>query len=81
MRPKTIYMQNHGFTALAKTAQEVENIHLMADKAAQIMLGAFACGGPAFLTPENVGRIFSRPDEHYRQRALGIKEDQSADGT
>ncbi|MBV9852018.1 MAG: class II aldolase/adducin family protein [Armatimonadetes bacterium] len=81
MRPKAIYMQNHGFTALARTAQEVENIHLMADKAAQIMLGAMACGGPAFLTTENVDRIFSRPDEHYRQRALGIKEDRPADGT
>lgn len=79
MRPKTIYMQNHGFIALAKTAQEVVNIHLMADKAARVMLGAFACGGPAFLTPDNVDRIFSRPDEHYRQKALGLKADSDAD--
>ena len=80
-RPKTIYMKNHGFIALAKTAQEVENIHMMADKAARIMLGAFACGGPTFLSPDNVDRISPRPDEHYRQRALGIKEDRSTNGT
>lgn len=78
VRPKTIYMQNHGFIALGKTAQEVINIHLMADKAARVMLGAFACGGPAFLTPANVERIFSRPDEHYRQKALGLKVDTDA---
>ena len=48
VRPKTIYMKNHGFIALAKTAQEVENIHKMADKAARVMLGAFASGGPTF---------------------------------
>ena len=78
MRPKTIYMQNHGFIALAKTAQEVVNIHQMADKAARVMLGAFACGGPVFLTPNNVDRIFSRPDEHYRQKALGLKADSDA---
>jgi len=73
--PKTIYMQNHGFIALGKTAQEVVNIHMMADKAARIMLGAFACGGPAFLSPENVDRIYTRPDEHYRQKALGLTID------
>ena len=73
VRPKTIYLKNHGFIALAKTAQEVENIHLMADKAARVMLGAFACGGPTFLSPDNVDRIRTRPDEHYRQKALGLK--------
>ena len=77
-RPKTIYMQNHGFIALAKTAPEVENIHLMADKAARILLGAMACGGPTFLTPDNVDRILTRPDEHYRQKALGLKADTDA---
>jgi rhamnose utilization protein RhaD (predicted bifunctional aldolase and dehydrogenase) len=77
-RPKTIYMQNHGFIALAKTAQEVVNIHMMADKAARVLLGTFACGGPTFLTPDNVARIYSRPDEHYRQKALGLKADTDA---
>ena len=76
--PKTIYMQNHGFIALARTAPEVENIHEMADKAARVMLGAFACGGPTFLTPDNVDRIYTRPDEHYRQKALGLTADGDA---
>ncbi len=46
---------------------------LMAQKAASIFLGASALGGPRFLSPEQVARIGGRPDEHYRQRALGLK--------
>ena len=72
--PKTIYLQNHGFLALAATAQEVEAIHQMADKAAQILLGTFACGGPSFLSPAHVARIYTRPDEHFRRKALGLAE-------
>ena len=48
---------------------------MMADKAARILLGALACGTPTYLSPENVKRIQTRPDEHYRQKALGIRED------
>ena len=73
--PKTIYLRNHGFIALGKSAQEVRNITMMADKAARILLGALAAGTPTYLTPENVTRIQTRPDEHYRQKALGIRED------
>jgi rhamnose utilization protein RhaD (predicted bifunctional aldolase and dehydrogenase) len=72
VRPKTVYLQNHGFIALGTTAQEVVSITKMADKCACIMLGAFASGGPTFLTPANVQRIATRPDEHQRQRALGL---------
>jgi rhamnose utilization protein RhaD (predicted bifunctional aldolase and dehydrogenase) len=68
--PKTIYMQNHGFIALGKTSKQVVDITMMADKAARIMLGAFATGGPTFLTEANVARIHTRPDEHYRQAAI-----------
>ena len=71
--PKTIYLRNHGFIALGKSAQEVRNITMMADKAARILLGALAAGTPTYLTPENVKRIHTRPDEHYRQKALGIR--------
>ena len=73
--PKTIYLRNHGFIALGKSAQEVRNITMMADKAARVLLGALACGTPTYLSPENVTRIKTRPDEHYRQKALGIRED------
>ena len=73
--PKTIYMQNHGFIAVGKTSKEVESITMMADKAARVMLGAMACGGPTFLSEENVRRIATRPDEHYRQKAIGLSVD------
>lgn len=69
--PKTVWMQNHGFIALGRTAREVENITLMAVKAARILLGTCAGGGPNFLPEEAVNRIHTRPDEHYRQRQLG----------
>jgi len=75
MAPKTIYLQNHGFAAVGKSAGEVRNVTRMADKAAHILLGAMACGTPAFLSPANVQRIQTRPDEHYRQRALGLRPD------
>ncbi|HXV97472.1 MAG TPA: class II aldolase/adducin family protein [Anaerolineae bacterium] len=70
-RPKTILMQNHGFIALAPSAQQVENITAMAVKAARILVGTYALGGPRFMTPQAVDRIHTRPDEHYRQRVIG----------
>jgi len=72
--PKTIYLQNHGFIALGKSAKEVRNITMMADKAARILLGALSNGTPIYLSPANVARIHTRPDEHYRQRAIGVSE-------
>ncbi len=69
--PKTVLMQNHGFIALAATAQKVENITAMAVKAARTLIGTYALGGPHFLTPEAVSRIHTRPDEHYRQQVIG----------
>lgn len=71
--PKTIYMQNHGFIALGGSARQVENITAMAVKAARIVIGAYALGGPAFMSQQAVARIHTRPDEHYRQRLLGQK--------
>lgn len=71
--PKTIYLQSHGFIALGATAQEVYSITLMADKAAKILLGAIAAGGPRFMPDSDIARIASRPDEHVRQRELGLK--------
>lgn len=69
--PKTVLMQNHGFIALAGTAQKVENITAMAVKAARILVGTYALGGPHFMTATAVDRIHTRPDEHYRQRMIG----------
>jgi len=69
--PRTVLMQNHGFIALAGTAQKVENITAMAVKAARILVGTYALGGPNFMTAKAVDRIHTRPDEHYRQRMIG----------
>jgi ribulose-5-phosphate 4-epimerase/fuculose-1-phosphate aldolase len=71
--PKTVYLQNHGFIAIGKSAREVLSITQMADKAAKILLGAIATGTPRFLSDADVARIATRPDEHLRQRQLGLK--------
>jgi len=64
-------MQNHGLITLGRTAQQVENITAMAVKAARVLIGAYALGGPRFLTAENVDRIHTRPDEAYRRKVSG----------
>ena len=64
-------MVNHGIIALGKSAKEVFNIHLMADKWAKIILGTYIMGGPNFLSPQDVNRIDNRLDEHYRRLQLG----------
>ena len=71
MAPKVILMENHGFIALGATPRDVETITSMYVKTARILLGTYALGGPRFLTPDNVSRIHTRPDEHYRQRLIG----------
>lgn len=68
--PKVILMQNHGFIALGESSREVQNITAMYVKAARILVGTYALGGPRFMTPENVARIHTRPDEDYRRREL-----------
>jgi rhamnose utilization protein RhaD (predicted bifunctional aldolase and dehydrogenase) len=70
--PKMILLQNHGLVALGASAREVEGITAMAVKAARIRLGTFALGGPNALDPHAVERIHTRPDEHHRQRELGV---------
>lgn len=70
--PRVILLQNHGLIAIGATTGSVLAATLMAEKAARIFLGAAAWGGPVALTAQNVARIDSRPDEHYRQRMLKI---------
>ncbi|MBI4659715.1 MAG: class II aldolase/adducin family protein [Verrucomicrobia bacterium] len=70
--PRLILLQNHGIIALGATANAVLACLLMATKAAAIFMGAAALGGPNFLTPQQVERIFVRPDEAYRQRQLKL---------
>jgi rhamnose utilization protein RhaD (predicted bifunctional aldolase and dehydrogenase) len=68
--PKLLLMVNHGLVGLGQSAQEALNINLMADKWARTLLGAYSAGGPHYLTGENVARIDSRLDEHYRRQQL-----------
>jgi rhamnose utilization protein RhaD (predicted bifunctional aldolase and dehydrogenase) len=70
--PRVILLENHGIITLGRTPAAVLAAMLMAEKAAAIWVGAAMLGGPKFLTPENVARIASRSDEHYRQRALNL---------
>ena len=71
--PKVILLENHGFIALGNTPTEVKNISAMAKKAAKIIIGTYALGGPRFLTEQAVDRIYQRPDEKYRKTSWGMK--------
>ena len=71
--PKVILLENHGLIALGASAAAVMAATLMATKAAEVFVGAAALAGrPRFLSRTQVVRIAGRPDEHYRQRALGL---------
>lgn len=70
--PRVILLANHGIVAIGPTRQAVSAAIAMAEKCAQIFVGAAAMGGPHFLDSAQVQRIAGRPDEHYRRRALGI---------
>lgn len=68
--PKTIYLRNHGFVALGSSARQVKAITLMAIKAARILAGAAAFGGPRGMEQIDIDRIHTRPDEHHRQKII-----------
>lgn len=71
--PRVILLESHGMIALGATPEAVLAATLMTVKAAEIFAGAAAISGePQFLTPEQVERIAGRPDELYRQKALGL---------
>jgi len=70
--PRLVLLQNHGIIALGPTPDSVLSCILMATKAAEIFVGAAALGGPNFMSPKDIERIASRPDEWYRQRQLKL---------
>jgi len=70
--PRIVIIQNHGLIALGRTPEQVEDLHRMEVKVASILLGAYAAGGPRFMTQHDVDRIRTRPDEAYRKEKLGI---------
>lgn len=70
MPPKVILLQSHGLITLGQTAREVEQIMAMAVKAARILLGTFAAGGPRYLSEAEIAHLWRRPDEIYRRAIL-----------
>jgi len=71
--PKVILLENHGPVALGQTERDVLNILLMLDKWARILVGNFTMGGPQFLPDATAVRIDTRPDEHYRRKAISAQ--------
>lgn len=69
--PRVIYLVNHGLVVLAGSTAEAGAITAMAVKAARVLHGTLAAGGPAFLPADQVARIEGRPDEQYRRTILG----------
>jgi rhamnose utilization protein RhaD (predicted bifunctional aldolase and dehydrogenase) len=69
--PRVVLMQNHGLIVLGRTPRQVEDVTAMAVKAARVLLGSYALGGPRFLTASDVDRIHTRPDELYRRKVAG----------
>lgn len=67
--PRTIWLANHGLIALGASRGQVEAAFAMAVKAARVRLA----GAERPLTRAEVERIHTRPDEHHRQRALGLR--------
>src|SRR5438046_2954780 len=60
--PKEILMENHGLIVLGSSCAEVERITAMSVKAARILLGTFAAGGPKYLSEADVLHLWRRPD-------------------
>ena len=71
--PRVILLENHGLIALGGTPQAVLAATLMAVKAAEIYTGAIALGGARPLSGVSMARIAGRPDEHYREKVLGLR--------
>lgn len=69
--PKAIAMENHGLFAMGPTAKSVTNITDMAEKMAHVLIGTYSAGGPKFMSERDINRIATRPDEAYRQKAIG----------
>lgn len=68
--PSAILMQNHGIITMGATPKAVASCMDMAEKASQIIVGTYALGGPRWMSTQDVERIFTRPDEHYRLQSI-----------
>jgi rhamnose utilization protein RhaD (predicted bifunctional aldolase and dehydrogenase) len=70
--PRVVLIKNHGIISIGSTPEAVLAAMQMAEKAAQIWLGAASLGGPTFMKEADVARIASRMDEALRRRLMNI---------
>jgi rhamnose utilization protein RhaD (predicted bifunctional aldolase and dehydrogenase) len=68
--PQLVLLGNHGIVAIAPTADGVDGISAMAVKGAQVRTAAYAVGGIAPLTDEQVAKFFARDDIAERRDKL-----------
>jgi rhamnose utilization protein RhaD (predicted bifunctional aldolase and dehydrogenase) len=70
--PRVILIENHGIITLGRTVDATLAAMLMAEKAANMWKVAASLGGPVFMTPDDVARIATRPDEAHRRLVLDL---------
>ncbi len=71
--PKCYWLANHGLISLGRTSLEAESATLMAVKAAEgLQRALLLTKKPVMLTKEQISRIATRPDEHFRQAQLWL---------
>ncbi len=68
--PRAVMLQGHGLLALGDSSKAVTGVTDMAEKMSQILVGTYAVGGPRFMSPQDIDRIYTRPDEKYRERVI-----------
>lgn len=68
--PRAIMMQNHGVIALGDSPKAVQAITDMCEKISRVIQGTFVMGGPNFMPPKDIDRIYTRPDEKYREKTI-----------
>lgn len=68
--PQLVLLANHGIVAIAPTTAGVEAVSTMAVKGARVRATAYAVGGVAPLTPEQVTSFFARDDIDERRANL-----------
>lgn len=68
--PQLVLLANHGIVAIAPTTAGVEAVSTMAVKGARVRATAYAVGGVAPLTEEQVAKFFARDDIDERRTNL-----------
>ena len=70
--PQLVLLANHGIVAIAPTTAGVEAVSTMAVKGARVRATAYAVGGLAPLSDEQVTKFFARDDINERRANLAL---------